>query len=322
MDRFDEIYGRVHRFYTSEASVETDLQKSRDALMGYQRIVNFLKQYLTIDLMKTGKNGPLQYINSDMADRPYPSGLTTRNMILIKGWDFMDDPLSIVQVALCIGPSMQGRRLTGLFTKDGINRMPTIFLYVNPDRIDYSLGQVFRRQLTEFVATSRALQKTFIHEYKHYTDGIEALLKNIQSNPLRGYKIFKPMPEDKAQQVQDKKNNPNITYDFGTYVRNTSEVNARYAEWVVDILYAFDNLAEVKRRGILGAFPTFQMFWDYMWAHYAPDEFLEYSTPKLEKYLKKRLYKLYDYTLDMSLPPKTRDEAQRLAKQLLEKEQR
>lgn len=314
-----EALQRIQRYYESEASAESDLELNRDALVLYAQVVKDFGLRFNLQLLKDRNNGPFSLLLYKTP--PFPTDLTTKSMVKVNASHY--NPKYKFYIVFCFMANTKHIDTTGVFAPSGLDGYPTIFLYM-PDFDGEELGYAAtaRLAISKNVKNNSLMRKSFGHEFTHYKDWLASLKGNPDAKMFSGYKRYDSATVNRNPKVGQKAEKSNATADYGAHINQMVEVNARYSEFLIDILYSFDQ-PSIKETGIENSFPNFNDFWDYYWTpDYAPDGLFQYAKPAIIKYLKKRLYKFYDYVKGMEKPaPTSKIEAKKRAQEYLRKDQ-
>ena len=121
----------------------------------------------------------------------------------------------------------------------------------------------------------REMESTFIHEYRHFVDDVQARQKSESGNTSR---TITP------------------TSHYGAYINSVKEINARYAEWIAAIVKNF-RTKSISHSGIAANFPTFKDFWASYWTvkGFAPADLKIHINAENKRRLARRLYKFWDW---------------------------
>jgi hypothetical protein len=275
---------------------ENDIQVREDALDCFKRFYRFVPRITAEKFLEKGEEqDPLRFrLGKALSFLPpigfymdmgfaYPEGSKYESLIIAFG--------------LNRSGSYNGN--SGVFYEQGIGREPTLVFYISDPKLvilddieidQYRIALEENRQppkpyselfdargVLEKLNRDSKIKSTFVHEFIHFNDFLRAKYPKEDTTKRPKYVSH--------------------TQNYKQYINNSLEINARYLEWINNILDSFTRLLKVKQLGIKGAFPTFQEFlhFYFLTPGFIPASLSLHINNKNTLRLVKRLYKFYDF---------------------------
>lgn len=298
---------RVVRF---EAGAETDLQISTLSSKIWQKVLKIVSVSLHEKLFKEGRFGYCKLFTTTGKEGGYYPRYPTY-VISIKS-DILSKDLPEFYIGFILIKEKDINSTTsGLFEYSGLYDKPTIYFFISDQQgLDYGFTQTVRERLFKDFKQNTEHPRTLHHEFRHMLDWLSGQKRNRDV-----FKNYKAGFSDETAPSKGLSKNPDQQYS--TYVNQTVEINAMYAEWIMKI---FESLQDIGIKA--DYFKNFGAFWHQYWMpYYTGPDLHKYANRRTVRYLQKRLYKLYSYLKERDNPkPQSRFEARKQAVKYLGQE--